>query len=78
MFASSFNAGALRKHTVFPQSGVNGYIYLPLPPYDVVQRRGGTPFHGTRRWQEGDILYWFSFHLPGVVDTQCFYPSPGE
>lgn len=78
MFEASFNAGVLRKHTVFPQSGVTGFIYVPLPAHEVIGLRGGIPHLGSRRWEDGDISYVPRFSLPGMVDTLTFYPSFGE
>lgn len=35
IFKESINSGILRRNTVFPGESVNGYIYFPLPIYEI-------------------------------------------
>jgi hypothetical protein len=77
MFAASLNAGLLRKQTVFPQSGVNGYIYVPFQPYDTIYYPSGRVAKHVQ-WPRGPVTYKVSFTLPGLADSVTFTPSAGE
>ncbi len=69
MFEASFNSGVLRKHTVFPHSGVNGYLYIPLRPYTMSFQN---------LWPPESVTYYLTFRLPGLSDSLTFRPGYGE
>jgi hypothetical protein len=81
MFAASFNAGTLKKHSVFPRAGVDGYLYIPLRPYTgegKYKSAGSLTNDVGWMWPRQEIRYTVLLDLPGVVDSVTFAPGSGE
>lgn len=73
-FEQSLNSGALRKHTVFPGNGVNGFLYLPL----LLEEK---PFPGSAykvAWRREDVRHRITLNLPMLADTIAFFPEAGD
>ena len=72
IFEKSINSGILRRNTVFPGQGVNGYVYFPLPK----PRRGG--FKGEISIEPEEYDYQLDITTQSGNRVVEFTPVEGE